>query len=151
MQTKLSVITGVQAFGVHMAIVRPEDEAPYSSVHKSLCGIGNNYVLGWYWRKTTDMTADCAECVEKADELYAEGATLFDPESYRPALWLTGPPMPLYEFCPIDPIESRDGMIDLPTVSTPKSAIGEASAGSIAEAVSEILQRLKKEDTEDES
>jgi hypothetical protein len=146
MQTKLSAITGVQASGVHMAIVPPENEAPYSSVHASLCGIGNNYLLDWYWEKTTD-TPTCAECAGRADELYAEGATLFDPESYRPLSWYTGPPMPLYDLCPVD---SLDGMIDLPTVSTPKSTIGEAPAGSIAEAVSEILKRLKKEDEDDE-
>lgn len=147
MQTKLSAITGVQAYGVHMAIVPPENEAPYSSVNESLCGIGNNYLIGLYWTKTTD-TPTCAECAGKADELYAKGATLFDPESYRPALWYTGPPMPLYEFCPID--THADGMIDLPTVSTPKSVIGEAPAGSIAESVSKILKALKKEDDEDE-
>lgn len=111
---KLSVITGVQAYGVHMAIVKPEDEAPYSSVHKSLCGIGNNYLLGWYWKKTTDDSADCAECVGKADELYAEGAELFDPATYQPRLWCTGPPIPIYDFCPID---THDGMLDLPTVT----------------------------------
>lgn len=147
MQTKLSAITGPRAEGVHMAIVPPENEAPYSSVHESLCGIGNNYYLDLYWRKTTDEPT-CPECAGKAEEMYAEGATLFDPESYRPAGWYTGPPMPVYDLCPM--LDYTPGMIDLPTVSAPKSAIREAAAGSIAEAVSEILKRLKKEDEDDE-
>lgn len=112
---KLSAIEG-RADGVHMAIVPPENEAPYSSVHESLCGIGNNYMLDWYWRKTTDA-ADCAECVGKADELYDEGAELFDPALYRPSGWYTGPPMPVYEFCQI---ESTDGMMDLPSITLRK-------------------------------
>lgn len=147
MQTKLSAITGPRAEGVHMAIVPPENEAPYSSVHESLCGIGNNYYLDLYWRKTTGEPT-CPECAGKADELYAEGATLFDPESYRPVGWYTGAPVPVYDLCPL--LDYTPGMIDLPTVSTPQSAIHEAAAGSIAEAVSEILKSLKEKDEDDE-
>jgi len=105
---KLSAVEG-RGEGVHMAIVPPENEAPYSSVHESLCGIGNNYFFDHYWRKTTG-TANCAECVGKADELYAEGAELFDPASYQVRGWYTGPPEIHYDLCPIDTL---DGMIDL--------------------------------------
>jgi len=119
---KLSAVEG-RAAGVHMAIVPPENESPYSSVHESLCGIGNNYFFDSYWRKTTD-TADCSECVGKADELYAEGAELFDPASYSPARWLTGPPEVFYELCSTAPL---DGMIPLPSVDPEGYAAWEAT------------------------
>lgn len=113
---KLSAIYGGVAAGIHIGEVPPGYERPFSAVPMSLCGIGNDNFLEIRWKKTTSTEVTCASCFDKAKELYDNGAELFDPSKPVPG-WNFPQPEIRYEFCPI---ESTDGLIDLPSATTRK-------------------------------